>query len=319
MSVERLEEEKKLFYEYLRRNGLKRTHQKDLILETFLTNEGHMSVEDIYALVKKKDKKIGIVTVFRTLKSLTACGIAKEVTLGDDLTRFEHSYRHPLHHHIICSKCNTVIEFLSPELERVQQSIVGQYKFQPLRQRIQIYGVCQDCREQRQTPEAPKPDTGKIFARDALRMALAMQKQGVEFYRSAAIHNQDPAGRAVFEAIVQEEECHAQEFERELELMQRLEKGLEEAPVFLHFDTCELAQLVPCLQSDLAAGELLLDARRAIEIAMQLENRAAGYFWDYAERFDDTEGKRILQRFAEQAMKHSAAISGRAQSMAATQ
>ena len=278
-----------------------------------------MSVEDIYALVKKKDRKVGIVTVFRTLKSLTACGIAKEITLGDGLTRFEHCYHHPGHHHIVCTKCHKVIEFVSPELERIQQGIVARYHFQPSHQRIQVYGVCQDCREQRQAHQGPKPDTGKVFARDALRMALAMQKQGLEFYRSAAGHNQDPTGRTVFETVAREEEVHAQELEQELELMHRQEKGLEDAPVFLHFDTCELQQLVPCLQGNLVGGQMLLDARRALEVAMQLENRAAGFFKEYAEKFGDTEGKRIFQRFAEQAMKHCASMGHRAETMVAAQ
>ncbi len=315
MPIKRLEEEKELFYAFLRQNGLKKTHQKDLILETFLANEGHMSVEDVYALVKRKDKKVGIVTVFRTLKSLTACGIAKEITLGDGLTRFEHCYQHPVHHHIICTMCHKVIEFLSPELEKVQESIVARYKFQQVNQRIQIYGVCQDCREERPSPEEPKPDTGKIFARDALRMALAMQKQGVEFYRSAAAHNQDPAGRAIFEAMMREEETHAQELERELEVLQKQEKGLENAPVFLHFNFSELQHLMPCLQASVVGGGMLMDARRALEVAIQLETRAAGFFREYSERFGETEGKRIFQRFADMVSKHGASMSRRALTM----
>jgi Fur family transcriptional regulator, ferric uptake regulator len=315
MPAKKLESERELFYEYLRQNGLKKTRQKDLILDTFLANEGHMSVEDIYALVKKKDKRVGIVTVFRTLKSLTACGIAKEISLGDGLTRFEHCYRHPLHHHIICTQCLRVIEFLSPELERVQQGVVTKYRFQPVQQRIQIYGVCEDCRELRSAPEGPKADTGKVFARDALRMALAMQKQGYEFYRSAAASNQDPSGRAAFEIVAREEESHAMQLESELEMLHRHEKGLENAPVFLHFDSYELQQLIPCLPSDLGGAELRLDARRALEIAMQLEMRAAGFFKEYAEKFGETEGKRIFERIAEQQLQHYAAISGRAEAL----
>ncbi len=318
MAIKRLEEEKELFYSYLHQNGLKKTHQKDLILETFLANEGHMSVEDVYALVKRKDKKVGIVTVFRTLKSLTACGIAKEITLGDGLTRFEHCYRHPVHHHIICTTCHNVIEFVSPELEKVQEAIVDRYKFQQVNQRIQIYGVCEDCREERKTPEEPKADTGKVFARDALRMALAMQKQGVEFYRTAAAHNQDPAGRAIFEAMMREEESHAQELERELEMLQKQEKGLEQAPVFLHFDFDELQHLVPCLQASLVGGEMLMDARRALEVAIQLETRAATFFRDYADKFSDTDGKRIFQRFADMVTKHGASMSRRVQGLTAS-
>src|SRR5512136_183198 len=105
MQMRKLKEETEVFYAYLRQNGLKKTYQKDLILETFLNAEGHLSVEDLYALVKKRDKRVGIVTVFRTLKSLAASGIACEINLGDGLTRFEHRYRHPEHHHIVCTQC----------------------------------------------------------------------------------------------------------------------------------------------------------------------------------------------------------------------
>ncbi len=318
MPGKRLEAERELFYEYLRQNGLKKTRQKDLILDTFLGNEGHMSVEDIYAFVKKKDRRVGIVTVFRTLKSLTACGIAREINLGDGLTRFEHCFHHPLHHHIICTQCLRVIEFLSPELERVQQGVITKYRFQPFQQRIQIYGICEDCRENRAAPASPQPDTGKIFARDALRMALAMQRQGSEFYRAAAACNQDPSGRDVFESVALEEESHALQLEMELEMMNRDEKGLADAPVFLHFDNYELQQLIPSLPSNLGDSELRLDARRALELAMQLEKRAAGFFKEYAERFGETEGKRILERCAEQQLKHFASINRRAEAIAST-
>jgi Fur family ferric uptake transcriptional regulator len=313
MAGKKLDQEKQLFYEYLRQNGLKKTHQKDLILETFLGNEGHLSVEDIYALVKRKDRRVGIVTVFRTLKSLTACGIAKEIALGDGLTRFEHCYHHPLHHHIICTKCQNVIEFLSPELEKVQEVIINRYGFQPLQQRIKIFGICQDCREERGTPGGPRPDTGKVFARDALRMALMMQKQGVEFYRTAAARNQDPAGREVFETMAAEEAAHALVLEAELGALRQKEKGLAEAPVFLHFDEAELHQLFPCLGENLHGDELRLDAHRALEVSMQLEKRAATFFKEYAQKFGDTDGKRIFLQFAEQEMGHYASICHRAE------
>jgi len=318
MPAKKLAEEKELFYEFLRRNGLKKTCQKELILETFLGNEGHMSVEDIYALVKKRDRKVGIVTVFRTLKSLTACGIAKEITLGDGLTRFEHCYHHPLHHHIVCTECHRVIEFLSPELESVQQGIVAKYRFQPICQRIQIYGICQDCREQRPTTDRPKPDTGKIFARDALKMALVVQQQAVQFYRLAAAQNQDLGGSEVFETMATEKESYAQELESKLRMMNRREKGLEDAPVFLHFDVCQLQQLVPFVQAKLTEGGLRADARRALEIAMELETAAAGFFKQFAEKFGDTEGKQMFQRLAEQGMDRCAAISRRADTKAVT-
>ncbi len=311
----RKREVKELFYTYLRQNGMKKTHQKDLILETFLMTEGHLSVEDIYYLVKKKDKKVGIVTVFRTLKTLTACGIAREITLGDGLTRFEHSYHHPHHHHIICTECQKAIEFVSPELESIQDEIVRKYHFQPLHHRLQIYGICADCREHRAVPETQKHDTEMIFARDALRMALSMETRGITFYREAARRNNHPEGREILERIVEEEERHLTDLQEELDRINRLEKGLESAPVFLHFDPSDLERLVPNLGQYEKDGELYLDPRRSLEMAMILERRAAEFFTDYAEKFLETEGKRIFLQFAEEEHKHFESIRRRAEQL----
>ena len=313
MPGRKLREERELFYTYLRQNGMKKTRQKDLILEVFLTTEGHLSVEDLYALVKKKDRKVGIVTVFRTLKTLTGCGIAREIALGDGLTRFEHSYHHPHHHHIICTECRKAIEFVSPELERIQEEIVRKYHFQPLLHRLQVYGICEDCLEHRPAPEPPRLDTEKIFARDALRMAILMETRGLAFYRDAARRNLDPDGREVLKRIVEEEEKHLADLQAELKRFCRMEKGLETAPVFLHFDPCELERLVPDLEEYEVDGTLRLDTRRSLEMAMVLERRAAEFFKDYSAKFLETEGKRIFVQFAEEEQRHFESIRRRAE------
>jgi len=317
MPGRKLKEETELFYAYLRQNSLKKTYQKDLILETFLNAEGHLSVEDIYALVKKKDKKIGIVTVFRTLKSLTACGIAREITLGDGLTRFEHSYHHPHHHHIVCTGCHKAIEFVSPELERVQAEIVCQYGIRPLYHRFQIFGICEDCQQRRPVPETQKQDTEKIFARDALRMAIAMENRGIEFYRTAASRNRDPGGSEVLERILREEQSHLSELQAELDELQQQEKGLDQAPIFLHFDPNELEKLIPDVRAYESEGQLQLDARRSFELAMALEQAAAEFFQHYADKFLETQGKRIFRRFAEAELRHSQTIGRRMEEMLA--
>jgi len=315
MPDRRLKEEIELFHSFLRQNGLKKTYQKDLILETFLSTEGHLSVEDVYALVKRRDKRVGIVTVFRTLKSLTACGIAREITLGDGLTRFEHSYHHPHHHHIVCSECHKAIEFVSPELERIQAEIVGKYRFQPVNHRFQIFGVCEDCREQRSTVEPHEHDTEKIFARDAMKMALCMERRGIEFYRTAAERNSDAQGREMLERIAREDEQYVSELENELEALCRQERGLDRAPMFLHFDPCELENLIPDLRAFESGGEFRMDARSSLEVVLGLKQKAADFFKQYADKFIETEGKRIFNRFVDGESRHIGLIGRRLEEM----
>jgi Fur family transcriptional regulator, ferric uptake regulator len=302
--MRKLKEETELFYSYLRQNGLKKTYQKDLILETFLNTEGHLSVEDIYALVKKRDKKVGVVTVFRTLKSLTACGIAKEITLGDGLTRFEHSYHHPHHHHIVCTECHRAIEFVCPELERIQNEIIQKYHFQPIHHRFQTYGICEDCREHRPVAEVQKHDTERIFARDAVKMALCMENRCLEFYRDSANRNQDPGGKEIIERMVQEVEAHIVDLNMKLEEIVAQEKDLEYAPIFLHFDPCELEEMIPDLSRYESGSEICLDAKASIELALNLNRAAADFFKSYAGRFVETQGKQVFISFANQEGKH---------------
>ena len=315
MPMRKLKEETELFYSYLRQHGLKKTYQKDLILETFLGTEGHLSVEDIYAIVKKWDKKVGVVTVFRTLKSLTACGIAREITLGDWLTRFEHNYHPPLHHHIICTKCHRAIEFACPALEAIQDEIIQKYHFQPIHHRFQTYGICEDCREQRAVTDMQKHDTERVFARDAVKMALCMEERCLEFYRDSAKRNQDPGGKEVFERMTQEEENHVAELSGKLEEIIRQEKDLDRAPVFLHFDARDLEALLPEITRQQMTGAFRLDAHASMDIALALNRKTTDFFRAYAEKFAETQGKQILLSFAEQEGKHSDLVRQRIKSL----
>jgi Fur family transcriptional regulator, ferric uptake regulator len=289
-----------------------------LILETFLNTEGHLSVEDIYALVKKRDKKVGVVTVFRTLKSLTACGIAREITLGDGLTRFEHSYHHPHHHHIVCTECHRAIEFVCPELERIQNEIIQKYHFKPIHHRFQTYGICEDCREHRPVVEIKKHDTERIFARDAAKMALCMENRCLEFYRDAANRNQDPGGKEIFERMVREVESHIVELNVKLEEIVGQEKDLEHAPIFLHFDPCDLEKLIPDLAQYGSRGEISMDAKTSMELALNLNRGAAEFFKAYSNRFAETQGKQIFVNFANQEANHCIVMRDRMEQMAST-
>jgi len=316
MRGRKLREERKLFHAYLRQRGLKRTYQKDLILATFLGAEGHMSIEDIHSLVRRKDRKIGIVTVFRTMKSLGAGGIAREISLGDGRARYEHSYHHPHHHHVICDECHKVIEFVSPRLERLQDEIAGKYSFQSDRHHFQIYGVCEDCRLERPDRDASEHDTEKIFARDALQAAIVMEKRGLEFYREAAGRNQDPSGQEVLARIIEEQLRHLAVLESELTELQHREKGVDRVPVFLHFDPGELEKLIPDLRLYQQGGHLRLDARRCMEVALQFEQRASDFFRDYAGKFVETQGKRIFLQFAQEEIEHTEEIHRRMNTLA---
>ena len=147
-------EEQEVFLRHIQKKGLKRTAQRDLILEVFLKTEGHMSGEDLYRLVSEQDPTVGQTTVYRTLRLLTEAGLAREVRFGDGRAHYEHNYKHQHHDHMICSQCGRIIEFFSAELEAIQDAMAARHRFQVTQHLLRIIGVCADCR--RASREAEK-------------------------------------------------------------------------------------------------------------------------------------------------------------------
>jgi len=149
-------EEKQIFHDHLKRERLKRTTQRDLILDVFLDTEGHVSSEELYALVKAKDPSVGFTTVYRTLKLLRECGLARELEFHDGRTLYEHEYKHTHHDHLICTRCGALIEFYSEEIESLQDEIVRKYRFKSLRHSHRIFGICSDCQKVEKAAEKAK-------------------------------------------------------------------------------------------------------------------------------------------------------------------
>ncbi len=140
-----MQEEFDEFVDFLKRKNLKLTSQREEILRYFLKIDRHLTVEDLYNVVKKKDPNIGQATVFRTLKLLCEAGLAGEVDFGDKKIRYEHKYGHQHHDHLICVKCGKFIEVTQPEIEKLQDKLAKKYDFTPVRHRLEIFGLCREC------------------------------------------------------------------------------------------------------------------------------------------------------------------------------
>lgn len=137
-------EERDVFTRYLAANGLKRSEQREVILDTFLRTERHLSVDDLYRLVARKRPDIGRTTVYRTLKLLQSAGLASELAL-DGQNRYEPDYKREHHDHFICKSCGEIFEFHSDDIERLQDEIASGLGFEIEGHRHQIYGKCRRC------------------------------------------------------------------------------------------------------------------------------------------------------------------------------
>ena len=158
---EEFAKEKEIFLEHIQKAGLRRTGQRDLILEIFLRTEDHLTSEDLYWLVQKEDPTVGHTTVYRTLKLLTDAGLAREVRFGDNKTYYEHHYNHQHHDHMICTECGKVIEFFSQDIEELQDQMADKFGFRLSHHCLRMWGVCLECQSNEihasQAPSGAQP------------------------------------------------------------------------------------------------------------------------------------------------------------------
>src|SRR5207244_6417655 len=109
----------------LRPAGGKRSSKRDRILNIFLRQKGHLSADDLCDLVRREDPGIGRATVYRTLQWMVGAGIARKVDFGEGRSRFEPSFRHPRHFHLVCGTCRRSSEFLSSDIESLVDAIAS--------------------------------------------------------------------------------------------------------------------------------------------------------------------------------------------------
>jgi Fur family ferric uptake transcriptional regulator len=132
---------------YIAQRGLKHSRQRDQIAHTFLAMDGHVSVEDVVARVRREDPRVSVATVYRTMKLLADCGLAIPRQFGGDgQTRWEAAAGRPHHDHLICTRCGEIVEFANDRIEHLQERVAKQHGFEVESHRLELYGRCARCR-----------------------------------------------------------------------------------------------------------------------------------------------------------------------------
>jgi Fur family transcriptional regulator, ferric uptake regulator len=153
-------EEHEVLAAHLVRNRLKRSSQREAILDAFLEAAEHVSAEDLLRRVKRSYPAVGRTTIYRTLKVFKDAGLASELQLGGE-ARFEPTWKREHHDHFLCRACGEITEFRSAEIERVQEQIAAKAGFVVEGHRHHIFGVCRRCSGRVKAAARPRPAAGR--------------------------------------------------------------------------------------------------------------------------------------------------------------
>lgn len=134
----------------LRQRGYKLTPQRQAMLSVIAHSHGHLTPAAIYEKVNKKYPGIGLVTIYRTLELLARLGLICKVHAEDNC----HSYllRRPSehHHHLICSGCGKVVDFIDCDLSQVEERVSRKTGFEIDSHLVEFVGRCYACQQEAQ-------------------------------------------------------------------------------------------------------------------------------------------------------------------------
>lgn len=133
--------------EFIGEKGLRRTSQRDAIVEAAFSTQEHFTAEGLLAMSRKIDSSVSRATVYRTLPLLVEAGLLREMHFGKDYRFYDPNFiDRPNHNHLICLDCNKIVEFEDRHMEVLENCITTRLGFSPIEKTLRIEGKCDELR-----------------------------------------------------------------------------------------------------------------------------------------------------------------------------
>ena len=146
---------KKKNRELLSEAGLRSTSQRQSILDIIRRGQGHLDADEVYRRARKKQPRLSLSTVYRTLQTLKELGLVEEVHLDETHHHYEIKASNE-HHHLICLGCGKVVEFECPMSIQMKEEVSKEKQFEIVNIEVRMTGYCPECRRERDLSDAGK-------------------------------------------------------------------------------------------------------------------------------------------------------------------
>src|SRR6478735_7231631 len=275
--------QRKELQKLLAEKRLKKTSQRALIWASLLDSKGHPSVEEIRDNLLKQGHRIGLATIYRTIKLLLQSGFIRQSKLHG-MTRYEPVVGQPNHLHFICNSCASTVEFPSRKVENLIRRATEVNGFEEKYSRYSIFGLCKTCqRKQRKSADLNERERLQTtVVRDALELTLAIERRGYTFYTNASRKTKNGSGRVMFQRLAAEESDHLRRIQAEHQSLLAKNEWLKREPARLPLSRKIIEEIFP--QKELLKIEVKDETSEldALNIAMNLERRSHQFFTDFA-------------------------------------
>jgi Fur family ferric uptake transcriptional regulator len=126
--------------------GLRNTSQRALILDVIHEGQGHLDADEVYRRARKKQPRLSLSTVYRTLQTLKRLGLVEEVHLDEAHHHYEIKSSTE-HHHLVCLGCGKVVEFECSMSQKMKEEVSREKGFKVINTEVRMTGYCPSCRQ----------------------------------------------------------------------------------------------------------------------------------------------------------------------------
>ena len=136
---------KGLFKNIFREKRLRLSHPRFLIYQELSNASAPLSPQELYQSLLKKQKRIGLTSIYRSLDLFESLGIVFKVTNGSSV-KYKMCESEDHHHHIICKACGHVVELNFCDISDWSEKVMESTGFEVTDHQLNFYGFCQACK-----------------------------------------------------------------------------------------------------------------------------------------------------------------------------
>jgi Fur family ferric uptake transcriptional regulator len=133
-----------IFRNFLKAGKNRITPERFEVLDAALDYVGHFGADDLYIIMKNAKSRVSRATVYKTLELLAQCELLSKRHFGDNITRYESSFKKQVHDHLICVDCGRIVEFADQRIKKLPEDISEGLGFNFESYSFNIFARCKD-------------------------------------------------------------------------------------------------------------------------------------------------------------------------------
>ena len=129
----------------LRNKARKITGPRQAILDLLRQNSHPLTNKEVHAALP--DGMCDLASIYRSMHMLEEMGLARRFDFGDGVARFElvGAEEDAHHHHLICTKCTSIVEIDECFQAELERSIAERHGFKAVTHKLEFFGICPGC------------------------------------------------------------------------------------------------------------------------------------------------------------------------------